>query len=85
MARQQSAKRREDLLPVIQELRSSGAVSLRDIAEGLNGAGQTTIARGSWIATQVTRIDEQQFLVLDDDRGCSTGNALRRPNDIAES
>jgi DNA invertase Pin-like site-specific DNA recombinase len=54
--RQQSAaKRREDLLPVIQDLQIKGAVSLRDIAEGLNGAGITTARGGSWTATQVLR------------------------------
>jgi DNA invertase Pin-like site-specific DNA recombinase len=54
--RQQSAaKRRDDLLPVIEDLRSKGAMSLRAIAEGLNGAGLTTSRGGSWTATQVLR------------------------------
>jgi hypothetical protein len=38
--RQQSAaKRRDDLLPVIEDLRSKGAISLRAIADGLNRVG----------------------------------------------
>jgi DNA invertase Pin-like site-specific DNA recombinase len=55
--RQQSAaKRRDDLLPVIEELRSKGAVSLRGIADGLNGVGLTTARGGRWTATQVARV-----------------------------
>ncbi len=49
-------KRRQDLLPVIEEFRSKGAVSLRTIAEGLNGVGLTTARGGRWTATQVARI-----------------------------
>jgi DNA invertase Pin-like site-specific DNA recombinase len=56
-ARQESAaKRRHDLLPLIMELRSNGAGSLRAIAEGLNRAGLTTARGGFWSAVQVQRI-----------------------------
>jgi hypothetical protein len=41
---------------VIEELRANGAVSLRKIAEGLNGAGLTTARGGRWTATQVMRV-----------------------------
>ncbi len=51
-----AAKRREDLLPVIAELRRNGAVSLRAIAGRLNGAGLTTARGGQWTATQVSRL-----------------------------
>jgi DNA invertase Pin-like site-specific DNA recombinase len=51
-----AAKRREDLLPVIEELRTNGAASLRAIAQGLNGAGLTTARGGQWTATQVLRV-----------------------------
>ena len=55
--RQQSAaKRRDDLLPVIEDLRSKGATSLRAIAEGLNVVGLTTARGGQWTATQVMRV-----------------------------
>jgi DNA invertase Pin-like site-specific DNA recombinase len=55
--RQQSAaKRRDDLLPVIENLRSNGARSLRAIADGLNRAGLTTTKGGEWSATQVSRL-----------------------------
>jgi DNA invertase Pin-like site-specific DNA recombinase len=50
-----AAKRRDDLLPVIQDLRINGAVSLREIANGLNKAGLTTTRGGTWTATQVLR------------------------------
>jgi DNA invertase Pin-like site-specific DNA recombinase len=53
---QAAAKRRDDLLPVIEELRAKGAVSLRAIAEGLNQAGLTTARGGAWTATQVSRL-----------------------------
>jgi DNA invertase Pin-like site-specific DNA recombinase len=51
-----AAKRRDDLLPVIEELRGKGAESLGQIAEGLNGAGLTTARGGQWTATQVMRV-----------------------------
>jgi DNA invertase Pin-like site-specific DNA recombinase len=51
-----AAKRRDDLLPVIEELRSSGAVSLRAVADGLNRAGLTTARGGQWTGTQVMRV-----------------------------
>ncbi len=53
---QAAAKRRDDLLRVIEELRAKGAVSLRAIAEGLNQAGLTTARGGAWTATQVSRL-----------------------------
>jgi DNA invertase Pin-like site-specific DNA recombinase len=55
--RQESiTKRRNDLLPVIQELHSKGVTSLRELAAGLNGAGLTSARGGRWTATQVMRI-----------------------------
>ena len=51
-----AAKRREDLLPVIEELKANGSASLRAIAQGLNGAGLTTARGGQWTATQVMRV-----------------------------
>jgi DNA invertase Pin-like site-specific DNA recombinase len=45
-----------DLVPVIAELRSQGAVSLRDIAAGLNQRGITTTRGGEWSAVQVSRV-----------------------------
>jgi len=54
--REAAAKRREDLLPVIEELKASGVASLRAIAQGLNGAGLTTARGGQWTATQVMRV-----------------------------
>lgn len=50
-----AAKRSDDLLPVIQDLRAKGAVSLREIADGLNQAGLTTARGCTWTATQVLR------------------------------
>ncbi len=54
--RETASKRRDDLLPVIEGLRAEGAVSLRAIAGGLNGAGLTTARGGQWTATQVSRV-----------------------------
>ena len=57
LVRQQSAaKRRDDLLPVIQEIRANGAVSLHGVASRLNEAGLTTARGGQWTATQVSRL-----------------------------
>jgi hypothetical protein len=53
---QAAAKRREDLLPVIDTLRASGATSLRLIAKGLNETGLTTARGGQWTAIQVKRV-----------------------------
>ena len=55
--RQESAaKRRADLLPVIEGFRAKGSKSLRAIADELNGAGLTTARGGQWTATQVQRL-----------------------------
>jgi DNA invertase Pin-like site-specific DNA recombinase len=57
VVRQASArKQREDLMPVIQQVRCAGAASLRAIANGLNEAGLTTARGKQWTATQVLRI-----------------------------
>lgn len=53
---QAAAKRREDLLPEIEELKANGAAPLQAIAHGLNGAGLTTVRGGQWTATQVMRV-----------------------------
>ena len=52
-------RRAADLLPVIADLRSQGAVSLRDIAAGLNQRGIATARGGEWSAVQVARVMEQ--------------------------
>jgi hypothetical protein len=51
-----TAKRRDDLLPVIEDLKVKGATSLRAIADGLNSAGFTSSRGGRWSPTQVMRI-----------------------------
>jgi DNA invertase Pin-like site-specific DNA recombinase len=57
VVRQQSAaKRRDDLLPVIEDIKANGAFSLRKIAEALNQAGLTTARGGRWSAVQVRRV-----------------------------
>lgn len=56
-ARQQkAADRNSDLMPLIEEIRTGGAKSLRAIADGLNRAGFTTARGGTWSATQVMRV-----------------------------
>ena len=50
--------RASDLAPVIEELRASGAVSLRQIAAGLNARGIKAARGGEWSALQVQRVME---------------------------
>ena len=55
--RSENAQRRAaDLLPTIAEIRAQGAVSLRQVADGLNQRGITTPRGGEWSAVQVMRV-----------------------------
>ena len=45
--------RASDLAPIVAEIRTAGASSLRDIAAGLNGRGVTAPRGGEWSAAQV--------------------------------
>lgn len=57
MVRSENAHRKAaDLLPVIDAIKAGGAVSLRQIAEGLNQRGIPTARGGEWSATQVSRV-----------------------------
>jgi len=49
-------KRAEDLLPVIRNIQSEGAVSLRQIAARLNERGIPAAKGGQWTAIQVQRL-----------------------------
>jgi DNA invertase Pin-like site-specific DNA recombinase len=49
-------KRREDLLPVIDDIRQRGSHSFRQIAAGLNERGITTARGGRWFPIQVRRV-----------------------------
>jgi DNA invertase Pin-like site-specific DNA recombinase len=49
-------QRARDLAPVMAELRSGGAVSLAQIAGGLNSRGITTARGSEWTPAQVSRI-----------------------------
>jgi hypothetical protein len=51
--------RASDLAPIIEELKASGAVSLRQIATGLNAKGIRTARGGEWSAVQVQRVLER--------------------------
>lgn len=51
-----AARRRADLLPVVEQLRANGCGSLREIAEGLNKAGVTSARGRKWSAAQVMRL-----------------------------
>lgn len=51
--------RAADLAPIIADLKANGAVTLRDIAAGLNGRGIPTARGGIWSAVQVARILEK--------------------------
>src|ERR1700733_11671444 len=50
------ARRNEDLLPVIEDIRTTGAVTPQQIADGLNARGITAARGGGWSAVQVRRI-----------------------------
>jgi DNA invertase Pin-like site-specific DNA recombinase len=57
LARTAEADRRAaDLLPVIRSIQAEGAVSLRQIAAGLNERNVTTPRGGDWSAVQVQRV-----------------------------
>jgi DNA invertase Pin-like site-specific DNA recombinase len=51
-----SAKRNEDLLPVIDDIRATGASTPQQIADGLNERGITAARGGAWSAVQVRRV-----------------------------
>jgi DNA invertase Pin-like site-specific DNA recombinase len=53
-----TAKRNEDLLPVIEDLRTAGAVTPQQIAHCLNERGITAARGGEWSAVQVRRIHD---------------------------
>jgi DNA invertase Pin-like site-specific DNA recombinase len=50
-----------DVLPVIEDIRQAGAVSLREIAAGLNERGIETRRGGDWTAVQVKRVLDAAF------------------------
>jgi len=51
-----ASKRVTDLLPMIGDLKAGGAVSLHQIAAGLNKRGIKTARGGDWSAVQVQRV-----------------------------
>ena len=51
-----AAKLAGDLLPVIKDLKTNGAISLHQIAAGLNERGIRTARGGGWSAVQVQRV-----------------------------
>jgi hypothetical protein len=44
------------IAPIIAELQAGGAISLQDIAAGLNQRGITTARGGTWSEKQVARV-----------------------------
>jgi hypothetical protein len=55
---EQAQRRAADLFPVIDAIRAEGAVSLRQIAKGLNQRGIPASRGGEWSAVQVSRVIE---------------------------
>jgi len=53
------SERRWETVPIIEELKASGAVSLRQIAAELNARGIRTARGGAWSAVQVKRVLER--------------------------
>jgi DNA invertase Pin-like site-specific DNA recombinase len=56
--RENAERRAADLVPVIDAIKAEGAVSLREIAAGLNQRGIATARGGEWSAVQVSRVVE---------------------------
>jgi len=56
-----AAKRNEDLLPVIEDIRAAGISTPQQIADGLNERGITAARGGAWSAVQVRRILESSI------------------------
>jgi hypothetical protein len=54
-----AARRAADLAPVIASVQAAGAMSLREIASGLNARGIKTARGGEWSAVQVKRVLER--------------------------
>jgi hypothetical protein len=46
-------------MPVIEEMKAAGAVSLRKLAEGLDARGIAAPRGGRWSAVQVARVVER--------------------------
>ncbi|WP_449410511.1 recombinase family protein [Methylobacterium komagatae] len=53
---EQSQRRSSDLSGIIAQIKAEGAVSLREIAKGLNDRGIPTARGGEWSAVQVSRV-----------------------------
>ncbi|WP_311275228.1 recombinase family protein [Methylobacterium sp. WCS2018Hpa-22] len=51
-----ASDRAADVAGIIAEIRADGAVSLRQIADGLNSRGIPTAKGGTWSAVQVSRV-----------------------------
>jgi hypothetical protein len=51
-----SAKRNEDLLPVIEDIRAAGVSTPHQIANGLDQRGIAAARGGGWSAVQVRRV-----------------------------
>ena len=55
--RQRAARKRvQDLGPIIKSIREAGAISLQDIADGLNQRGIPAARGGTWQPAQVKRV-----------------------------
>jgi DNA invertase Pin-like site-specific DNA recombinase len=53
---QQAAKRRSDVLPIIEDIKASGITTIRGIADELNARRIPALRGGEWSATQVFRL-----------------------------
>jgi len=51
-----TAKRKDDLLPVIDDIRAAGLTSPQQIADSLNQRGNAAARGGAWSAVQVRRV-----------------------------
>jgi hypothetical protein len=53
------AKRAANVVPIIREIQSKGAMTLREVADALNARGIVTARGGKWYATSVKNMLER--------------------------
>jgi DNA invertase Pin-like site-specific DNA recombinase len=77
VSRAATAKRNDDLPPVIDDIRAAGLTSPQHIADGLNQRGIAGPRGGAWSAVQVRRVLSASLTIASS--GCD-GNGLSLPS-----
>ena len=53
--KERAAQRRENIVPIIEQIRRTGVTTMKGIADALNSRGIKTVRGGAWQAVQVQR------------------------------